>query len=306
MTYYFTVARVSAPTPCCLPSSMCCPLRATGSVALLVIGPSAASNNNSLNGHPPHHNHRTTPIIPSPAGAPLCRASVAAAVAPLEESIDELIDPRNVYVELSEIAEGESGSIFACDLARVLVAIESVALILDYADERADEEGGAGQKLVDVRREDMVELVEEGLRLQEPRIIAQFASDMIQALVFLKKYHIAYRNLLRSGVLKLSHARVAALRRPVLAGAGGALPLVRRKVDVWSVGATVWELAEARRSFSDTEPPVSDPAPTLHCRAPSPRRAPGVLLETPFVQRASGRPVIVRLLSRCMAIEQAP
>jgi hypothetical protein len=102
--------------------------------------------------------------------------------------------------------------------ARVLLAIKCVPLIPDYYDEGADEDsGGVGEKLVDVRRElevlrglcasmcwawmhrmwlyvdlvedalwiwierslaDMVGLMEEGLRLQEPRIIALLMSDV--------------------------------------------------------------------------------------------------------------------------------
>ncbi|KAF7326663.1 Non-specific serine/threonine protein kinase [Mycena venus] len=318
---------------------------------------------------------------------------VAAAVAPLEEFIDEPVDPRDFYDDLQEIAEGESGSVYAAALVpdapmhklklpplikardadalakghRVLVAIKFVEL-----------NPGGSQKLVDVQREcsllqglrcdhvlgldalyvdlvedslwirmelmerslaDVVGLVDEGLRLQEPRIVARFARDMLQALDSLQKHHIAHRdlrsdNLLLNaeGFLKLadfSNAVGVTPESPLATDVVGVVywqaPEVRSgsydplKIDVWSVGATVWELAEASPPFSDTQqpadrwPPLSDPAlypPSFNdflrmCSEPAASRpTPGALLETPFVQKACGRPVIVQLLSRCTAIEQ--
>ncbi|KAJ7153517.1 kinase-like protein [Mycena crocata] len=331
-----------------------------------------------------------TPVTPAHRYA----GWVAAAVAPLEDFIDEPIDPRDFYSDLQEIAEGESGSVYAAALIpsapinrlklppllkardaddvangrRVLVAIKSVGLL-----------PGGSQKLTDLQHEcgllrglwceqvigmdalyvdlvedalwirmelmerslaDVVGLVDEGLRLQEPRIMGRFASDMLQALDYLQKHHIAHRDLrsdnllLNSeGMLKLtdfSNAVLVTPETPLSTDPVGVVywqaPEVRSgaydplKIDVWSVGATVWELAEAAPPFSDTQqpaerwPPVSDP--TLYppsfddflrlCSEPAASRpTPGELLETPFVQRACGRPVIVQLLSRCMAIEQA-
>ncbi|KAJ6482887.1 kinase-like domain-containing protein [Mycena vitilis] len=319
---------------------------------------------------------------------------VAAAVAPLREFIDELVDPREFYWDLQEIAEGESGSVFAATLVRdapilnlklslslkardaqqlangrrVLVAVKSVALL-----------PGGSAKLVAVKREcellrglrceqvlgmdalyvdlvedalwirmelmerslaDVVGLVDEGLRLQEPRVIARFASDMLLALDFLQTHHIAHRDLrsdnllLNSeGVLKLADFSTAVLVTPEaslcndLAGviywqapevrSGAYDPL---KIDVWSVGATVWELAEAVPPFTDTNwhaerwPALSDPKlypPAFHeflrlCSEPAALRpTPGTLLKTPFVQNPCDRPEIVQLLSRCMSLEQA-
>ncbi|KAJ7620555.1 kinase-like domain-containing protein [Mycena polygramma] len=321
-------------------------------------------------------------------------AAVAAAVAPLREFIDEPVDPREFYWDLQEIAEGESGSVFAATLVpdapihnlklspplkardvqqlangrRVLVAVKSVALL-----------PGGSAKLVAVKREcellrglwceqvlgmdalyvdlvedalwirmelmerslaDVVGLVDEGLRLQEPRVIARFASDMLLALDFLQTHHIAHRDLrsdnmlLNSeGVLKLADFSSAVLvtpEAPLCNDLTGFIywqaPEVRSgaydplKIDVWSVGATVWELAEAVPPFADTKwhaerwPALSDPElypQSFHdflrlCSEPAASRpTPRTLLKTPLLQNPCGRPVIVQLLSRCMSIEQA-
>ncbi|KAJ7270709.1 kinase-like domain-containing protein [Mycena haematopus] len=332
----------------------------------------------------------TTPITPAQRYA----GWLAAAVAPLEEYIDELIDPHEFYGEMQEIAEGENGSVYAATilpdapihklrlpplvkardidtLARGEAAVVALKLVEVLP--------GGSQKLVDVRREcellkglrceqvlgvdalyvdveedslwirmelmerslaDVVGLVDQGLRLQEPRIVARFANDMLQALDFLHKHRIAHRDLrsdnllLNSqGFLKLadfSNAVGVTPENPLATDVVGVMywqaPEVRSgsydplKIDVWSVGATVWELAEAAPPFSDTQqpaerwPPLSDSAlypPSFHeflrmCSEPAASRpTPGALLETPFVQKACGRPVIVQLLSTCTAIEQA-
>ena len=44
------------------------------------------------------------------------RGWLSAVVAPLEEFIDETVDPRNHYLDLTEIAEGESGSVYSACL----------------------------------------------------------------------------------------------------------------------------------------------------------------------------------------------
>ncbi|KAJ6619042.1 kinase-like domain-containing protein, partial [Mycena sp. CBHHK59/15] len=319
---------------------------------------------------------------------------VSNVVAPLEQFIDEPADPREFYVDLQEIAEGESGSVYAAALApgaphhrlelpplvkardaddaangrRKLIAIKCIALLPD-----------GSPKLVDVQRElvllrglrcehvlgmdalyvdlvedalwirmelmerslaDVVGLVDEGLRLQKPRVIARFARDMLQALDYLQKHRIAHRDLrsdnllLNSeGVLKLtdfSNAVLVTPESPTRSDPVGVMywqapevfnqPYDPLKIDVWSVGATVWELAEATPPFSDAQqpaerwPPISDPAlypPAFHdflrlCSEPAATRpSPSELIELPFIQKACGRPVIVQLLSQCMAIEQA-
>jgi len=168
--------------------------------------------------------------------------------------------------------------------------------------------------------------VEHGLMLQD-RMIARFASDMLLAVEFLQKYDIAHRdlrsdNLLinKHGVLKLVDFSVACQvtrEQPIRTDPAGVLywqaPEVLRgtynplKVDVWSLGATVWEMAQTEPPFYDTGksadrwPPLSEPqyySPAFHdflrkCSEPA------------FINNACGRPVIVQALSQCMAIEEA-
>jgi hypothetical protein len=55
----------------------------------------------------------TTPLSPFQ----LYRGWLSEVVAPLEEYIDETVDPRDHYLDLKEIAEGESGSVFAARLS---------------------------------------------------------------------------------------------------------------------------------------------------------------------------------------------
>ncbi|KAJ7270969.1 hypothetical protein C8J57DRAFT_1468164 [Mycena rebaudengoi] len=179
-------------------------------------------------------------------------------------------------------------------------AIKNVALILDYD----DEEGGVGQKLVHLRRELevlrglqceqmdgcndklvwAVELV--FLALIVMGLVAAGGREycaMLQALGFLYNHRIAHRdlrsdNLLLNGegVLKLIDSSNAAqsrqaARTPCLSRTGGHCGSYDAlDVDVWSVGATVWEIAEVRPPFSDTERP------------------------THLIQRARRRPVIVQ------------
>lgn len=76
---------------------------------------------------------RITPITP----APRYRGWLSEVVKPLEDFIDEAIDPREYYIDLQEIAEGESGSVFA---ARIASHMDTTKLRLDPALVQQDRE----------------------------------------------------------------------------------------------------------------------------------------------------------------------
>ncbi|TFK37694.1 hypothetical protein BDQ12DRAFT_685120 [Crucibulum laeve] len=329
----------------------------------------------------------TTPLSPFQR----YRGWLSEVVAPLEDFIDEAVDPRDHYLDLQEIAEGESGSVFTARLSEknaarlrlpplikakdsddiangriALVAIKSVAIL-----------PSGSPKLVDLRRElglmrglwhenilgmdalyvdlvedslwirmelmerslaDIVGLVGDGLMLQD-RMIARFASDVLNALEYLQRHHIAHRDvrsdnlLLNSrGILKLtdfSNAVQVTAESPMCSDPAGVIfwqaPEIRTppynvlKVDVWSLGATVWEMAETEPPFSETQqfaerwPPLRQPelySPAFHeflrrCSEPvSSRPDPSDLIKSSFISNACGRPVIIQLLSQCMAIEK--
>jgi len=186
---------------------------------------------------------------------------------------------------------------------------------------------------------DVLELVEDGLVLHE-RTMARFASDVLLALEYLQSHHIAHRdlrsdNLLISGngILKLtdfSNAVQVQPHNPLRSDQVGVLywqaPEMRStsynvlKVDVWSLGATVWEMAEAQPPFAQTQqvgsqwPPLSRPelySPAFHeflrlCSEPAATRLDArQLTKHPLISNPCGRAVVVQLLSQCVAIEQA-
>jgi len=188
---------------------------------------------------------------------------------------------------------------------------------------------------------DVVGLVSEGLSLQD-RMIGRFTSDVLLALEYLQKHHIAHRdvrsdNLLLnvSGIVKVadfSNAVRVTRNSPTCVGAVGVIywqaPEMRAgvynalKVDVWSLGATVWELAQTEPPFADVQNPheIGSQWPALRhpelysrnfheflhlCSRPSASRPnANELLNTPFIRNACGRQVIVQLLSQCRAIEE--
>ena len=127
----------------------------------IVISPDTVSP--SLSGTVPGLSTASTPLSPFQR----YRGWLSAVVAPLEEFIDEAVDPREHYLDLREIAEGDSGSVFAAVLnsstahklrlpplvkakdadeilhgRTVLVAIKSVAIV-----------PSGSPKLVDLQRE---------------------------------------------------------------------------------------------------------------------------------------------------------
>ncbi|KAH9476995.1 Serine/threonine-protein kinase pakC [Psilocybe cubensis] len=377
-------------------------LAAAAAASAIAPSPGAASRPTIVISDEPISSHGTTMPVSSAGitpetATPLSpfqqyRGWLSDVVAPLEEFIDEAVDPRDHYLDLTEIAEGESGSVFAALLnpatahklrlpplikaqdaeavragQPVMVAIKSVAIVPSGSPKLVDLQRelslmrGLGHEnvlgmdgvyvdLVEdslwVRMElmerslaDIIALVGDGLQLQE-RTIARFASDVLCALEFLQKHHIAHRdvrsdNLLlnKNGVLKLadfSNAVQVAPGKSMLSDPAGVVfwqaPEVRRppydalKVDVWSLGATVWEMAQQDPPFADTKqladrwPPLRQPelySPAFHeflrrCSEPAAARpSPSELLKSSFiVHKACGRHVIVLLLSQCMAIEK--
>ncbi|EPS98864.1 hypothetical protein FOMPIDRAFT_1125654 [Fomitopsis schrenkii] len=186
---------------------------------------------------------------------------------------------------------------------------------------------------------DMLLLVEEGIVLEE-KPIASFASDMLHGLSYLQKLGIAHRDLRSDNVL-INIAGVAKIadfanavqvqrEEPSRTDVVGVIywqvrppPYNALKVDVWSLGATIWEMAQAEPPFSEVQDSRLIPHrwPSLRqseiysrsfhdflhlCSQPSSLRPdPDELLKTPFIRNASGRPAILKLLSDCRDIEGA-
>ncbi|KAH8987300.1 kinase-like domain-containing protein [Lactarius akahatsu] len=315
-------------------------------------------------------------------------AWLAAIVLPLAEFIDDAADPRAIFTDLQEIAEGESGSVYAAhaECVRVgkegcegaaLVAIKRVPIPCDGSPKLTDLRGELelarslrhanvlrmerlyvdvveeslwiGMELMDRSLADVLGVVgEEAVDDSGPvavseKMIARFVWDVLLALSYIRKHHIAHRdvrsdNLLlsRAGVLKLSdfsnavcsppgtpkcsdHVGVVYWQAPEIR-AGLYDPL---KVDVWSLGATTWELAHGDPPFMDVEdtrlivghqlPPVREPETLsrsfhdfLHlCSQPvASRPDPDELLNAYFIRTACPRSEIVRLLGQCKAIDE--
>ncbi|EDR09394.1 uncharacterized protein LACBIDRAFT_293888 [Laccaria bicolor S238N-H82] len=297
----------------------------------------------------------------------LYRGWLSEVVAPLEEYIDETVDPRDHYLDLKEIAEGESGSVFAARLSEknahklrlpplikakdsddiangrpVLLAIKSVAIVpsgspklLDLKKELVLMRGlwhenvlGMDALYVDLSEDslwirmelmerslaDIVGLVGDGLMLQD-RMIARFASDLANFDGYddIADFSNAVQVVgspMRSDPAGVIFWQAPEMRKP---------PYNALKVDVWSLGATVWEMAETEPPFSETQqftdrwPPLRQPelySPAFHdflrrCSEPVlSRPSPSDLMKTSFINNACGRQVIVQLLSQCMAIEE--
>lgn len=313
---------------------------------------------------------------PAPSPTPTTLSGwVSEVIAPLRSFIDIKSNPRDLFADLQEIAEGESGSVYA---ARVVsrspndpeyVAIKQVALTPEgsqkledlrkelmlmkkvrhvnilametlYVDAAADSLW-IRMELMDRSLADILNLAEHGIVLAEVHI-AQFAADVLAALVYINKHGIAHRdirsdNLLvnASGIVKLadfSSAVQVPRAAPVRFDQAGVIywqaPEVRvgphnvLKADVWSLGATCWELAQAEPPFADATdasqlgdrwPPLDQHdnySRSFHsflklCSEPvTSRPDPDVLLNTPFIRSANGRQAIVELLARCRAVEE--
>ncbi|KAI0311669.1 kinase-like domain-containing protein [Amylostereum chailletii] len=320
-------------------------------------------------------------------------------VQPLSEFIDSSLDPRELFADLQEIAEGESGSVFSARVlapppthrfvpptptspfrssaARQQQAQDMVALkAIPIAPE-------GSPKLLDLRRElelvrgvrhpnvlkmegVYVDLVEDslwiGMELMErsladvlgirgdedgeavavgEKMVARFVWDVLLALSYLRKQRIAHRdlrsdNLLLSkdGVLKLADFS-SAVRVPPNAKCSDVAgvvywqaPEIRKgrydplKVDVWSLGATTWELVHGEPPFADVQdprligstlPPVADSdlySRSFHdflhlCSQPvASRPDPDELLNAHFIRTACPRSAIVHLLGQCRVVEE--
>ncbi|GJE92910.1 kinase-like protein [Phanerochaete sordida] len=317
---------------------------------------------------------------PSPSPSPMTPSAryagwIADVLAPLKSFIDSRSEPRELFADLQEIAEGESGSVFATRVVTPgpndapYVAVKQVALVPEGSSKLEDlrKELGLMKKVhhehilamdalyVDVADDalwirmelmnrslaDILPLAEHGVELSEA-LIAQFAADALAALVHLNKLGIAHRdvrsdNLLvnADGVVKLadfSSAVQVPKAAPVRFDQAGVIywqapemrigPYNVLKVDVWSLGATVWELAQAEPPFSDATDAsqLGDRWPTLDhhdnysrsfhsflklCSEPvTSRPNPDVLLNTPFIRSAKGRDAVTELLARCRAVEE--
>ncbi|KIY44904.1 kinase-like protein, partial [Fistulina hepatica ATCC 64428] len=194
---------------------------------------------------------------------------------------------------------------------------------------------------------DVIELVDAGLILQD-RTIARLASDTALGLEFLQEHFIAHRdirsdNLLlsRSGIVKITDfstatrvSRTNRIATDVVGTIYWQAPEMRSgpydalKVDVWSLGATVWEMAQAEPPFANlcTDgadigaiigtnrwPKLRRPdlfSPAFHeflrlCSEPSDTRPyAATLTKTAFLKNACGRPVIQQLLVQCTMLER--
>ncbi|KAI0920551.1 hypothetical protein AcV5_010260 [Taiwanofungus camphoratus] len=266
-------------------------------------------------------------------------------LAPLFPSSSSSSAPSSSYVAIKNVPLLPSGSPKLEDLKRELSLMRNVqhpnilsmdALYVDVVEDSL----WVRMQLMERSLADIVVLIEEGIVVEE-RPIAQFTRDVLHALSYLQTLGIAHRdlrsdNLLvsRDGVVKIadfSSAVQVSLDKPMQNDPAGVIywqpPEMRKgsynalKVDVWSLGATVWEMAQAEPPFSDITDPrqMADRWPPLHqpgmysrsfhdflhlCSQPSSLRPdPDELLKTPFILSASGRPAIIELLSDCRLTE---
>ena len=114
-----------------------------GGGGVVVVGPSISTSSSATD--------LTEASSLSPAPSPFQQQRylgwVSTLVAPLSEFIDECVDPREHYLDLTEIAEGESGSVFAARVNGVnarKLRLGEVVRMQDADDLGLDEDGDGG------------------------------------------------------------------------------------------------------------------------------------------------------------------
>jgi len=181
---------------------------------------------------------------------------------------------------------------------------------------------------------DLLALYEEGLVVEEKHV-ASVTRDILEGLTYLAERYIAHRDLRsdnalisKNGVVKLTEFSSAVRVSPddrIRSDNVGVIywqaPEIRKGkydvmlVDIWSLGATVWELIEGTTPF-EGQAEVADRFPELSgsevlldflemCSSPPHYRPPAqMLLKASFVKKACLRSEIVQLLTRARDLEQ--
>ncbi|KAI9451429.1 kinase-like domain-containing protein [Lactarius psammicola] len=271
----------------------------------------------------------------------------------LSQEVKEGCEGTMAVVAIKRVPLPRGGSAKLTDLQRELELTRSLRhanvlrmerLYVDVVEENL----WIGMELMDRSLADVLGVVgEEAVDDSGPvtvseKMIARFVWDVLLALSYVRKHHIAHRdvrtdNLLlsKAGVLKLSdfsNAVCSPPGTPQCSDPVGVIywqaPEMRTgsydplKVDVWSLGATTWELAHGDPPFLDVQdtrdivghqlPPVRQPETLsrsfhdfLHlCSQPvASRPEPDELLNAYFIRTACPRSEIVRLLGQCKAID---
>ncbi|EPQ55859.1 kinase-like protein [Gloeophyllum trabeum ATCC 11539] len=252
----------------------------------------------------------------------------------------------DVFVAIKQIPILPSGTPKLTDLQRELTLMKGVRHenVLPFEHLYVDLQEDSlwiRMELMDRSLADVIALNEDGITITE-EVMARFASDVLSGLQYLQSLHIAHRDLRSDnmllnaeGVLKIADFSTAvkvSLEEPMCCDVVGVAywqaPEVRKgsynalNVDVWSLGATVWEMAEGEPPFSDIQNPLDFPeqwpmlrrpdvySESFHdfldlCSRPnSIRPTAEELLQEHFIRRACPRSVVIQLLSDCRDLEE--